>query len=139
VRPIDPENVARAVFVGQAAASPKTADWTVEMVPGGNVAKDLAVRARTAAMTSLKEVIVNVPRELREELDHHRLPRASSTSRGHWPTAYTRYSLPALSAYVAESAPVAPPDGCLRLPTGECPVLPGEAPGTRSSAEFRAA
>jgi hypothetical protein len=27
----------------------------------------------------------------------------------------------------------------IALQTGECPVLPGEAPGTRSSAEFRAA
>lgn len=49
---IDAENAARAVLAGQASAIPKSA----------------AVKARTAAMISLKQVIVNAPPELREEL-----------------------------------------------------------------------
>lgn len=65
---IDAENAARAVLAGQATAIPKTADGAVEMIRQVKVAKDIAVKARTAAMISLKQVIVNAPSELREEL-----------------------------------------------------------------------
>ena len=65
---IDAENAARAVLAGQATAIPKTADGTVEMIRQVKVAKDLAVKARTAAIISLKQVIVNAPPELREDL-----------------------------------------------------------------------
>ena len=65
---IDAENAARAVLSGQATATPKTADGTVEMIRQVKVAKDIAVKARTAAMISLKQIIVNAPPELREEL-----------------------------------------------------------------------
>lgn len=65
---IDAENAARAVLSGQATAIPKTADGVVEMIRQVKVAKDIAVKARTAAMISLKQVIVNAPPELREDL-----------------------------------------------------------------------
>ncbi len=65
---IDAENAARAVLAGQATAIPKTADGAVEMIRQVKVAKDIAVKARTAAMISLKQIIVNSPPELREEL-----------------------------------------------------------------------
>ena len=65
---IDAENAARAVLAGQATAIPKTADGAVEMIRQVKVAKDVAVKARTAAMISLKQVIVNAPPELREDL-----------------------------------------------------------------------
>ncbi|MDN5727372.1 MAG: transposase [Propionibacteriales bacterium] len=65
---IDAENAARAVLAGQASAVPKSADGTVEMIRQVKVAKDIAVKARTAAMISLKQVIVNAPPQLREEL-----------------------------------------------------------------------
>lgn len=65
---IDAENAARAVLSGQATAIPKTADGAVEMIRQVKVAKDIAVKARTAAMISLKQVIVNAPPELREDL-----------------------------------------------------------------------
>jgi transposase len=65
---IDAENAARAVLAGQATAIPKTADGVVEMIRQVKVAKDNAVKARTAAMISLKQIIVNAPPELREEL-----------------------------------------------------------------------
>lgn len=66
---IDAENAARAVLAGQASAIPKTSDGTVEMIRQVKVAKDVAVKARTAAMISLKQVLVNAPPELREELE----------------------------------------------------------------------
>jgi transposase len=66
---IDAENAARAVLNGQAAAVPKNADGTVEMIRLIKVAKDVAVKARTSAMISLKQVLVNAPGELREQLE----------------------------------------------------------------------
>lgn len=65
---LDAENAARAVLAGQATAIAKSADGVVEMIRQVKVAKDVAVKARTAAMISLKQVIVNAPPELREEL-----------------------------------------------------------------------
>ena len=66
---IDAENAARAVLAGQARAVPKSAEGTVEMMRQVKVAKDLAVKARTAAMISLKQVLVNAAPELREQLE----------------------------------------------------------------------
>lgn len=65
---LDAENAARAVLAGHATAIPKSADGMVEMIRQVKVAKDVAVQARTSAMISLKQVIVNAPPELREEL-----------------------------------------------------------------------
>ena len=65
---IDAENAARAVLNGQAAAVPKSADGTVEMIRLVKVAKDVAVKGRTSAMISLKAVLVTAPAELREQL-----------------------------------------------------------------------
>jgi transposase len=66
---IDAENAARAVLNGQANAVPKNADGTVEMIRLVKVAKDVAVKARTSAMISLKQVLINAPGELREQLE----------------------------------------------------------------------
>ena len=66
---LDAENAARAVLAGHASAIPKTADGTVEMIRTVKVAKDVAVKARTSAMITLKQVLVNAPPELREELE----------------------------------------------------------------------
>src|SRR5215210_5235124 len=65
---LDAENAARAVLAGHATAIPKSADGAVEMIRQVKVAKDVAVKARTSARISLKQVIVNAPPELREEL-----------------------------------------------------------------------
>jgi transposase len=65
---IDAENAARAVLNGQANAVPKSAHGTVEMIRLIKVAKDVAVKARTSAMISLKAVLLNAPAELREQL-----------------------------------------------------------------------
>lgn len=66
---LDAENAARAVLAGHATATPKTADGAVEMIRTIKVAKDIAVKGRTSAMISLKQVLVNAPTELREELE----------------------------------------------------------------------
>lgn len=65
---LDAENAARAGLSGQANTIPKTNDGTVEMLRQIKIAKDTAVKARTAAMVSLKAVLVTVTPALREEL-----------------------------------------------------------------------
>ena len=64
----DAENAARAVLAGQADAIPKADEGTVEMIRHIKVAKDAAVKARTAAMQSLKALLITAPAELRETL-----------------------------------------------------------------------
>jgi transposase len=66
---LDAENAARAVLAGKASAIPKAADGVVEMLRQIKVAKDLAVKARTAAMISLKQVLVNADPTVREALE----------------------------------------------------------------------
>ena len=65
---LDAENAARAGLAGHANAVPKTNDGTVEMLRQIKIAKDTAVKARTAAMISIKAVLVTAVPELREEL-----------------------------------------------------------------------
>jgi hypothetical protein len=65
---IDAENAARAVLGGHARAVPKANDGTVEMLRQIKVAKDVAVKARTAAMLTLKSIVVTATPELREQL-----------------------------------------------------------------------
>jgi transposase len=57
------------VLAGKASAIPKAADGVVEMLRQIKVAKDLAVKARTAAMISLKQVLVNADPTVREALE----------------------------------------------------------------------
>lgn len=66
---LDAENAARAALSGTATAIPKAADGTVEMIRQIKVAKDVAVKARTSAMITLKSILVTAPPELREQLE----------------------------------------------------------------------
>jgi transposase len=66
---IDAETAARSVLAGIATAVPKTADGASEMVRQIKIARDTAVKARSAAIITLKTVIVNAPSELREVLE----------------------------------------------------------------------
>jgi transposase len=64
----DAEIAARQVLAGVAKAVPKTADGQVEMIRQLKVARDTAVKARTSAIITLKQIVVNAPPELRESL-----------------------------------------------------------------------
>ena len=70
---LDAENAARAVLAGTVHAVPKAGDGIVEMIRVTKVAKDNAVKSRSSAMISLKQVLVNAPDDLRQTLQ--RLPR----------------------------------------------------------------
>jgi transposase len=64
----DAEVAARQVLAGVATAVPKTGDGQIEILRQVKVARDTAVKARTSAIITLKQIIVNAPAELREEL-----------------------------------------------------------------------
>jgi hypothetical protein len=65
---LDAENAARAALAGNATSVPKSNDGVVEMIRQIKVAKDVAVKARTAAMITLKAVLVTAAPDLREQL-----------------------------------------------------------------------
>ena len=64
---LDAENAARAVLAGYATAVPKSADGSVEMIRQLKIAHGTAVKARAAAMVTLKSVLVHASDELRRE------------------------------------------------------------------------
>lgn len=66
---LDAESAARSVLAGLATAVPKSADGAAEMVRQIKVARDTAVKARSAAIIALKTLLVNAPCELRETLE----------------------------------------------------------------------
>src|SRR5687767_398473 len=66
--PIDAEAAARKVLAGEATALPKDSTGPVESIRQLRVARESAVKARSAALTQLGELIVTVPEELRQQL-----------------------------------------------------------------------
>jgi transposase len=73
---IDAENAARSVLAGFATAEPKTADGAAEAIRRLKIAADTAVKARTAAMITLKTMLVHADEDLRsscERLGHKTL------------------------------------------------------------------
>lgn len=70
--PIDAESAARAVLSGQATGTPKDSSGAVEAIRVLRVARGGAVKARTAALNQLKDLIVTAPEQVRGQL--HGLP-----------------------------------------------------------------
>ncbi len=66
---IDAEHAARQVLTGARLATPKTADGSIESLRLLKVARDTAVKARTAAMITLKATLVTAADDLRAELE----------------------------------------------------------------------
>lgn len=64
---LDAENAARSVLAGFATSTPKTADGTVEMIRQLKIAHDSAVTDRTAAMVTIKAMLVHGSDALRRE------------------------------------------------------------------------
>ncbi len=83
---IDAEVAARSVLAGQSTAIPKTADGAVEMMRQLKITRDTAVKARTTAMNTLKQIVVHAPPVLREALhaltDHGLLTRCAGLRPG---------------------------------------------------------
>ena len=68
---VDPiaEHAARTVLSGSGTATPKLANGQIEAIRVIKIARDTAVKARTAAIITLKAVLVTVSDELRIELE----------------------------------------------------------------------
>ena len=100
---IDAEVAARSVLAGQSTAIPKTADGAVEMMRQLQITRDTAVKARTTAMNTLKQIVVHAPPVLREALhaltDHGLLTRCAGLRPGpiDTPTASAKHTLRALA------------------------------------------
>ena len=142
---IDAEAAARSVLAGQATATPKTADGAVEMMRQLKVARDTAVKARTAAMNTLKQIIINAPSVVRESLhgltDQPLLRRCASLRPGplDTPTASAKHTLRALARrWFALAEEIATHDPHLaRLTTQTSPTLrAGFGVGANTAAEL---
>ena len=100
---IDAEVAARSVLGGQSTATPKTADGVVEMMRQLKIARDTAVKARTAAMITLKQLVVHAPPQLREALqaltDRRLLTRCAALRPGplDTPAASAKHTLRSLA------------------------------------------
>ena len=100
---IDAEVAARSVLAGQSTAIPKTADGAVEMMRQLKITRDTAVKARTTAMNTLKQIVAHASPVLREALhdltDHGLLTRCAGLRPGplDTPTASAKHALRALA------------------------------------------
>jgi transposase len=74
--PLDAEAAARKVLAGEAAGVPKHTGGIVESIRQLRVAREGAVKANTAALNQLYELVITAPDELRQQL------AARKTSRG---------------------------------------------------------
>ncbi|WP_298089719.1 IS110 family transposase [uncultured Sphingomonas sp.] len=63
---VDAESAARAVLAGDADGKPEFGDGIVEMIRHLKIARDTAIKARTQAMVTLKNLLVNAPQALCE-------------------------------------------------------------------------
>ena len=142
---VDAEVAARSVLAGQLTAIPKTADGAVEMMRQLKVARDSAVKARTTAMNTLKQIVVHAPPRLREALqartDHDLLTRCARLRPGpiDAPTASAKHTLRALARrWIALTDEIATHDRHLaRLTTETSPTLrEGFGVGAHTAAEL---
>ena len=142
---LDAEVAARSVMAGQSTAIPKTADGAVEMMRQLKITRDTAVKARTTAMNTLKQIVVHAPPELREALhaltDHGLLTRCAGLRPGPLDTltASAKHTLRALARrWMALTEEMAIHDQHLaRLTTETSPTLrEGFGVGAHTAAEL---
>jgi transposase len=77
--PIDAELAARAALSGTATAVPKQTSGIVEAIRQLSVARAGALKARTAALQQLDDLIITAPQQLRSELRRGRTLKARAT------------------------------------------------------------
>src|SRR3954469_5733243 len=76
--PIDAEMAARQALAGHATVVPKLTDGIVEAIRHLRLARDSAVKARTAAFNQLTEMILTTPDPLRQHLDQRKTTRGKT-------------------------------------------------------------
>jgi transposase len=107
--PIDAELAARAALAGTATAVPKQTSGIVEAIRQLAVARAGALKARTAALQQLDDLIITAPEQLRNELRRGRTLKAraalslhlrTDTTRLHDPLQAAKYALRSLARRV---------------------------------------
>ena len=66
--PIDAEMAARLLQAGKAKSVPKQTDGIVESIRLLRVARDSAVKSRSAALVQIRDLLITAPQELRDQL-----------------------------------------------------------------------
>jgi transposase len=77
--PIDAEMAARLFQAGKAKAVPKQTDGIVESIRLLRVARDSAVKSRSAALLQIRDLLITAPHELRDQLAHRKTLRGKVT------------------------------------------------------------
>jgi len=77
--PIDAEMAARLALAGKATTLPKQTDGIVESIRLLRVTRDGAVKARSAALVALSQLIITAPQQLREQLAVRKSIRGKAT------------------------------------------------------------
>ncbi|MDQ3720391.1 MAG: transposase, partial [Actinomycetota bacterium] len=77
--PIDAEMAARQALAGEATAVPKLTTGIVESIRQLRVARDSALKARSAALCQLTDLIVTAPDGLRDQLSQRKTTRGKAT------------------------------------------------------------
>jgi transposase len=107
--PIDAELAARAALAGTATAIPKQTSGIVEAIRQLAVARAGALKARTAALQQLDDLIITAPEQLRSELRRGRTLKAKAAlclhlrpdpTRLHEPLQAAKYALRSLARRV---------------------------------------
>jgi transposase len=99
--PIDAEMAARAVLAGNATAIPKTTDGIVESIRQLRVARESAIKARSASLHQLSQLLVTAPDELRQQLATRKTTRGKATLCLRLRPDHGRLSEPAQAAKLA--------------------------------------
>jgi transposase len=99
--PIDAELAARVALSGKAHAIPKRTDGIVESIRQLRLARQSAVKARSAAMVQLRDLIVTAPQPLREQLSEPRTIRGKANLCRRLRPAMGELELPSQSARLA--------------------------------------
>jgi transposase len=77
--PLDAELAARLLLAGKATVTPKQTDGVVESIRMLRVARSSAVKARTAAIVQIRDLIITAPQTLREQLAEPKTLRGKAT------------------------------------------------------------
>ena len=77
--PIDAEMAARLFQAGKAKAVPKQTDGIVESIRLLRVARNSAVKSRSAALVQVRDLIITAPQELRDQLSDRKTLRGKVT------------------------------------------------------------
>jgi transposase len=77
--PIDAEMAARSFLAGKARSVPKQTNGIVESIRLLRVARDSAVKSRSAALVQVRDLIITAPQELRDQLSDRKTLRGKAT------------------------------------------------------------